>query len=177
MRFRSWTRPSELCSVSSKHSSSFLELKSRGNVSSLNKPQFFSTTIYFCDSSSPRSRSNLRRWNKMCAAGCCWLIGRYFKPIWRKILANNAEANFLRVQRDTEKCLWKQSKVDRFCWRRKPTCCRAAAADSFCSFNSVLRFSSFILLKLVSLTGCKPRLPEFICVSLVLQVTFFTRAQ
>lgn len=57
---------------------------------------------YICDSSSPRSRSNLRRWNKICAAGCCWLIGRYLKPIWRKILANNAEANFPLVQRDTE---------------------------------------------------------------------------
>lgn len=100
-------------------------------------PQFFSTTIYFCDSSSPRSRSNLRRWNKMCAAGCCWLIGRYLKAIWRKILANNAEANSPLVQRDTEKCLWKQFKVDRFCWWRKLTCCRAAAADSSCSFNSV----------------------------------------
>lgn len=49
---------------------------------------------------------------------------------------------------------------------------RAIAAHSLCWFHSVSRFSTFILLTLFSLTGCKSRLPELIFVCLVLQVVF-----
>lgn len=138
--FRRWNSPSELCFASSKHSSSFLELKSKGNsLQSQQNSILFDYSIFFVVLGfftvwllRSKVMKQLKKTKKIMPLDDAGLL------VDIRNLPNNTDANFPLVQRDTEAFLWKHFKVDRIMLVKEAEMLqRAVAADSLCLFNSV----------------------------------------